>query len=405
MSKVPFSPPRMDEKIVNEVVDALYSGWITTGPRTKKFEEMLEGYTGAKNVVCLNSATAGMELALRWFGIGPGDEVIIPAYTYCATGNVVLHCGAKVVFCDIQDDFNIDVNQLESLISENTKVIMPVDIAGMPVDYDAINKLVRRPDIKAKFSCNNIEQNQLGRILILADAAHSVGASYKGKMSGVLADISTISFHAVKNLVTAEGGCACLNLPEPFDNHAVYTDLKRKSLHGQSKDALAKTQVGGWKYDIIEPGYKCNMTDLAAAIGLIELERYDSDMLVKRKSIFDKYTKLLSEYNWANIPVYETEEKISSYHIYMLRINGVTEEQRDLMMNEIAAKDVAVNVHFQPLPQLTAYVNLGYSINDYPNAFKQYSCEITLPVFYDITDEQIKTVVNAVAEAYDTVMG
>ncbi|MGB0404545.1 MAG: DegT/DnrJ/EryC1/StrS family aminotransferase [Salibacteraceae bacterium] len=405
MSKVPFAPPRMDEKIVNEVVDALYSGWITTGPRTKKFEEMLEQYTGAQNVVCLNSATAGMELALRWFGVGPGDEVIVPVYTYCATGNVVLHCGAKVVFCDIQDDFNIDVKQLEGLITENTKVIMPVDIGGMPVDYVAINEMVRRPDIKAKFSGNTEIQKQLGRILILADAAHSVGAKYQGKMSGVLADMSTFSFHAVKNLVTAEGGCVCLNLPEPFNNQDIYTALKRTSLHGQSKDALAKTKVGGWRYDILEPGYKCNMTDLAAAIGLIELERYDDDMLVRRKSIFDQYSSLLNQYSWANIPVYQTDEKTSSYHIYMLRINGISEEQRDLIMNEIAAQEVAVNVHFQPLPMLTAYKNLGYSIDNYPNGFKQYSCEITLPVFYDITSDQIQLVVDTVSNAYDKVMG
>jgi dTDP-4-amino-4,6-dideoxygalactose transaminase len=283
MTKVPFSPPRMDQKIVDEVTAALYSGWITTGPRTRKLEEQLAKYTEAPHVVCLNSATAGMELVLRWFGIGEGDEVIVPVYTYCATGNVVLHCGAKVVFCDVKSDFNIDLNQVKSLITERTKVIMPVDIGGMPVDYDELMALVKAPEVLGQYSPNNELQKQLGRILVLADAAHSVGARYKGKMSGSIADVSTFSFHAVKNLPTAEGGAICLNLPEPLDNESTYKDLRRISLHGQNKDALAKTKAGGWRYDILEPGYKCNMTDLQAAIGLVELERYESDMLPKRR--------------------------------------------------------------------------------------------------------------------------
>lgn len=402
MIKVPFSPPRMDQKIADEVVATLYSGWITTGPRTRKLEENLAEYIHVPEVVCLGSATAGMELALRWFGVREGDEVIVPVYTYCATANVVLHCGAKVVFCDVSDDFNIDIDLVESLITDKTKVIMPVDIGGMPCDYNELNALVRRSDIVEKFTPNSEEQNQLGRILLLADAAHSVGAKYDGKMSGSLADISTFSFHAVKNLVTAEGGSVCLNLPEPFKNQEIAKSLKRNSLHGQSKDALEKTKVGGWRYDIMEPGYKCNMTDLQAAIGLIELERYESDMLVKRREIFKKYDSLLSDFDWANTPEYHTEKKLSSFHIYMLRIDGVTENQRDVMMDKIAEQQVAVNVHFQPLPLFTAYKNLGYSIDDFPEAFKQYSQEITLPVFYDITDEQIEAVVSAVALAYDS---
>ena len=402
MIKVPFAPPRMDQKIVDEVIVTLYSGWITTGPRTRKLEENLESYVGVSNVVCLGSATAGMELALRWFGIGEGDEVIVPVYTYCSTANVVLHCGATVVFCDIRNDFNIDISKIEALITDKTKAIMPVDIGGMPCEFDELMALVKKNDIQQKFTPKTEEQKQLNRILVLADAAHSFGANYKGRMSGSLADISTFSFHAVKNLVTAEGGAVCLNLPIPFDNRSVAKGLKRNSLHGQSKDALAKTKAGGWRYDIIEPGYKCNMTDLQAAIGLIELERYDNDMLVKRREIFEKYDALLKNKLWAQTPVYETADKTSSFHIYMLRIKGITEEQRDVMMDEIASQNVAVNVHFQPLPLFTAYKKLGFSMNDFPEAFKQYSREITLPVFYDISDEQIEAVVNAVSTAYES---
>tara|TARA_B100000508_G_scaffold140507_1_gene141812 strand:- start:12962 stop:14149 length:1188 start_codon:yes stop_codon:yes gene_type:complete len=392
----------MDQKIIDEVVATLNSGWITTGPRTSLLEEKLSEYTGAKEVTCLGSATAGMELVLRWFGIGPGDEVIVPVYTYCATGNVVLHCGAKVVFCDVADDFNIDVSIIESLITNNTKVIMPVDIGGLPCDYSQIMSLVNQNHVMAKFNATSPEQKSLGRILVLADAAHSVGARYGGKMSACLADVSTLSFHAVKNLITAEGGAVCLNLPEPFNNESIGKGLKCSSLHGQSKDALAKTKAGGWKYDVLYPGYKCNMTDLQAAIGLVELARYDDDMLVKRHHIFKSYEAGLSQYSWAQCPVFETDNKVSSFHVYMLRIRGISEEQRDTMMIKIAEQEVAVNVHFQPLPLLTAYKNLGHDIMDYPSAYDQYSREITLPVFYDISDEQIQTVIDAIVMAYES---
>ena len=332
--RVPFSPPRMDQKMADAVVDTLYSGWITTGPKTRKLEEELAKYTGGKAAVCLNSATAGLELALRWFGVSEGDEVILPAYTYCATANVVMHCGATPVLVDIQDDFNIDVSKIAAAITEKTKVIMPVDIAGMPIDYDELQAVLASDNIKGLFSPKSAEQTKLGRIMVLADAAHSIGATYKGKMSGTLADMSSFSFHAVKNLPTAEGGSVIINLPEQFDSHAVQKQLKVKSLHGQSKDALEKTKAGGWRYDITEPGYKCNMTDIQAALGLVELERYDDDMLVRRKEIFDKYNEALSNYSWANIPVYKTEDKQSCFHIYMLRINGALEEQRCWMYLE-----------------------------------------------------------------------
>jgi dTDP-4-amino-4,6-dideoxygalactose transaminase len=335
---------------------------------------------------------------LRWFGVKEGDEVIVPAYTYCATANVVVHCGAKVVFVDTGEDFNISVNAVEQAITSRTKVIMPVDLAGFPCDYDEINELAGRKDIREQFVPSTPEQEMLGRILVLSDAAHSVGARYKGKRTGSLTDITVYSFHAVKNLTTAEGGAVCLNLPEPFDNQEIYRQLNIKSLHGQSKDALAKTQIGNWRYDVLEPGYKYNMTDIQAAIGMVELERYDNDMLVRRKAIFGRYASLLGKYPWAQIPRYETPDKTSSYHVFLLRIKGITEEQRDRIISGVFRRDVAVNVHFVPLPLMSYYKEAGYRIEDYPVSYDNYSREITLPVYYDLTDEMVDTVVKAVAE-------
>ena len=310
---IPFSPPRIDKTITDAVVEALNSGWITTGPKTKEFERQITAYCGHKNTLCLNSATAGLELILRWFRVKEGDEVILPAYTYCATANVVEHCGATPVLVDVNDDFNISIPAVEKAITEKTKVIMPVDFAGFPCDYDELNAMVNRTDIKQKFKANSPEQEKLGRILILSDAAHSFGASYKGKKTGSLTDVSVFSFHAVKNLTTAEGGAIALNLPEPFDNKAIYDYLCVFSLHGQNKDALAKMQKGNWKYDVIEAGYKCNMTDMAAAIGLVELNRYENDTLVKRKQIFENYDKAFKSKIWAKFPEYLKTDKISSF--------------------------------------------------------------------------------------------
>src|ERR1700741_1310891 len=283
---LPFSPPRIDQKIIDEVNAALLSGWITTGPRTKDFEKKITAFCGNKATLALNSATAGLEIMLRWFGVNEGDEVILPAYTYSATANVIIHCGAIPVFVDVnKHDFNISTAEIEKHITEKTKVIMPVDFAGYPCDYDTINSLVVKH--KGKFHAATPEQEKLGRILVLSDSAHSFGGWYKSKRTGCLTDVSVFSFHAVKNLITAEGGAVALNLPAPFDNTEIYKKLCVSTLHGQDKDALAKTQKGNWRYDIVEAGYKCNMTDLSAAIGLVELERYDSDTLVKRKHIFD----------------------------------------------------------------------------------------------------------------------
>jgi dTDP-4-amino-4,6-dideoxygalactose transaminase len=351
--------------------------------------------------LCTNSASAGLELMLRWFGVREGDEVIVPAYTYSATANVVVHCGARVIFVDVGEDFNMDVKKVEEAITERTKVIVPVDIAGFPCDYKELNELVRNPKIKACFQPVTKEQEQLGRILILSDAAHSVGAEYNGQKTGSLTDLTVYSFHAVKNLTTAEGGAICLNLPEPFDNLAIYQYLKVKSLHGQSKDAFSKTQIGGWRYDISEPGYKFNMTDIAAAMGLVELERYDENMLVRRKAIFDRYRRGFEKDGWAELPVYETKEKKSSYHVFLLRINNSDEKRRDAIIQRIYEQGVAVNVHFIPLPMMSFYKNEGYKIEDYPVSLCNYSRVISLPVYYDLTDEQVDRVIASVELAVE----
>ncbi len=400
---LPFSPPRIDQKIIDEVTKALTSGWITTGPRTKDFEKKITAYCGNKNTLCLNSATAGLEVMLRWFGVKEGDEVILPAYTYSATANVIIHCGAKPVFVDVnKHDFNINTIEIEKHITEKTKVIMPVDFAGYPCDYDTINLIAKRN--AHKFNASTENQKRLGRILVLSDSAHSFGAWYKSKRAGSLTDVSVFSFHAVKNLTTAEGGAIALNLPSPFDNAEIYTQLCITTLHGQNKDALAKTQKGNWKYDIVEAGYKCNMTDLCAAIGLIELERYDNDTLIKRKHIFDTYSKLLGSHPFIEIVPYHTAEKTSSYHLYPIRIKGATEAQRDEIIREIFEQEISVNVHFIPVPAMSFYKNLGYSINDYPITKDNYSREISLPVYYNLTDENLKSVVNAITSAVKKVL-
>lgn len=401
---IPFSPPRIDDKVCNEVVAALKSGWITTGPRTKLFEKKITEYCGNKSTLCLNSATAGLEIMLRWFGVGPGDEVIVPAYTYSATANVVVHCGAKPVFVDVNSsDFNISLKAIEQAITARTKVIMPVDFGGMPCDYAHINAIAEKH--RSIFIAVGENQQKLGRILVLADAAHSFGASVGGSKTGSLTDASVFSFHAVKNLSTAEGGAVALNLPAPFDNDAEYRKLCVSTLHGQNKDALAKTQKGNWKYDIVEAGYKCNMTDLTAAIGLIELERYENDTLPKRESIVNTYNTLLANDARLELPVFRTGDKVGSFHLYPLRIKNCTEEQRDAIMQEMFNQDVSVNVHFIPVPATSFYKSLGYRITDYPQALANFRCEISLPVFYDLTNEQLNTVVAAVKRALNTILG
>lgn len=401
---IPFSPPRIDDKVIAEVTAALQSGWITTGPRTKLFEKKISAYCGCKTTVAVNSWTMGMQVILDWWGIGEGDEVIIPAYTYCASANVIIHSGAKPVMVDVNsEDFNLNVEKVREAITPRTKAIMAVDISGFPADYDLLMDLVNEPSIKQQFEGRNDLQQQLGRILVLSDSAHSFGALMNGKRSGSLADISSFSFHAVKNLTTAEGGALCFQLPEGFDHDEIYREMCVKILHGQNKDALAKTQKGNWKYDVEEPGFKCNMTDLQAAIGLVELERYEEN-LARRKEIFHRYADAFTAYSWAIQPAFETDSKTSSYHLYLLRIDGISETQRDAIIQEIFEHDVSVNVHFQPLPLLTAYKKRGYRMEDYPEAYAKYSNEISLPVYFDLTNEQVDLVIDAVRKSVEKVI-
>ncbi len=402
---LPFSPPHIDQKIIDAVVDTLNSGWITTGPRTKRFEKELQAYTGCKRVLCLNSATAGLEIMLRWFGVKEGDEVILPAYTYSATANVIIHCGATPVFVDVNaSDFNIDTAKIKAAITSQTKVIMPVDFAGLPCDYQQINALVKEQNIRVQFHPDNAIQKQLGRILVLSDSAHSIGGRFDGKRVGALTDVSVISFHAVKNLTTAEGGCICLNL-DGFDNEKIYEELCIKTLHGQNKDALAKTEPGNWRYDIVEAGYKFNMPDILSAIGLVELARYDSDTLPKRKLICEQYNQAFKSFPWAHLPVFNEDGKESSYHLFPLRIFNVTEMQRDAIIASITKKGISVNVHFIPIPMMSFYKKMGYDIADYPQTKQNYETEISLPVYYDLKKEDVEMVIDAVAKSVKELIG
>ena len=398
---IPFSPPRIDELTINEVIDTLKSGWITTGPKTKIFEDELAKYIGIDYVVCLNSATAGLQLAMHWLGIKENDEIIIPAYTYCATANVIAQRGAKPVMVDInEDDFNIDFRKIKSLINSNTKAIIAVDIAGFPADYKEIKNIICSSEIKDLYIANNNVQSQLGRIALISDAAHSIGAVYDGKKTGNHADMSSFSFHAVKNLTTAEGGAVAFNLPIPFDNEKIKKEFKTLSLHGQSKDALSKNKAGGWEYDVTDAGFKCNMTDIQASIGLIELNRY-RETLQKRKEIFELYDNFLKEKKWAILPTHQTNNKVSSYHLYMLRIIGCSLENRNKIIEKMASEGIAVNVHYKPLPLLTFYKNLDYKIGDFPQSNKNYEHEISLPVFYDLTNQQAEYVVENLIRIVD----
>lgn len=399
---IPFSAPRIDQLIVDEVTNTLRSGWVGTGPKTKLFEKKLSEYYGAKATLCLNSATAGLETMLRWYGVGAGDEVILSAYTFAATANVIIHCGATPVFVDVEEDFNISPQKIAAAITTKTKVIIPVDFAGFPANYTPIFTVVS--DARNAFTPTNLIQEELGRILVVSDSAHALGATYNYSKIGTQADAMVFSFHASKNLTTAEGGAIALNLPEPFDNEAIYKTLCIQTLHGQTKDAYAKAQQHSWKYDVIEAGYKYNMPDLAASIGLVELQRYDAETLPKRKQIFDFYTEYFEGFDWAQLPVAKTTQSETSYHIYALRIKGITEEQRDEITRRIIAAGVLVNVHFMPVPALTYYKNLGYNVADYPVAYDNYSREISLPVFYDLTDEQMQTVARVVVNCVEQIV-
>ncbi|MDP1725497.1 MAG: DegT/DnrJ/EryC1/StrS family aminotransferase [Bacteroidota bacterium] len=397
---IPFSPPFVDQDVIDEVVNTLETGWITTGPKVKALEIETAKLVEVNNVLCVNSATSALMLILHWYGIGSGDEVIVPAYTYSATALAVMHVGAIPIMVDIENDFNISVQKIKAAITSRTKAIMPVDIAGWPCNYNEINSLVNDSEIKKLFTPKGVNQENLGRILVLSDAAHSIGAKYYGKQSGTLTDISVFSYHAVKNVTTAEGGAICLNLPEPFDNAEVYKTLRLWSLNGQTKDAYTKTQAGGWRYDIVYPGFKINMPDVCAAIGLAQIKKYTQQLLVERRRVFEAYNKLFSEKDWAILPPFETEYIKSSYHLYALRINSITESERDGMMYEIAKTGVSVNVHFIPMPMLSVFKNMGYDIKEYPNSYANYSREISLPIYPQLTQEQIEFIVLSTEQAF-----
>lgn len=376
---IPFSPPDITEKEIEAVAEVMRSGWITSGPKLAKFEERLSEYCECPNVLAFNSATAAMELVLKAFDIKEGDEIITTPYTYTATSSVSVHRGAKIVYVDVQkDSFFMDYEKLENAITEKTKVIMPVDIAGMPSDYDKIKEILKR---------KNRED-----IIISCDSAHSFGAKYKGRPVGSQCDFHSFSFHAVKNLTTGEGGALAFK-----DNHFkgkedLARELKIISLHGQSKDALSKMKAGAWEYDIVTDGFKCNMTDMTAAIGLVQLDRYES-MLTRRKEIFDIYNEILGKEDFTILPTIKTEDGTeTSYHLYLLRIKGFDEEKRNKLVTKMAEKGIATNVHYKPLPMLTLYKNLGYKIEDYPNAYNQYKNEITLPVYSTLTLDKARYV-------------
>ena len=391
--KIPFSPPDMTYAEVEEVKESILSGWITTGPRTKEFENMIAMCCGTNKVVCLNSATACMEMILRVLGVGPDDEVITSAYTYTATASVTCHVGAKVVMVDTApDSFEIDYSKLADAITPRTKAILPVDLAGVVCDYDKIFAAVKsKKDI---FVPANDIQKAFGRVVVLADAAHAFGAKWHGKMCGEIADFTSFSFHAVKNLTTAEGGALTWRPVEGMDDEWIYKQFQLLSLHGQNKDALTKTQLGAWEYDIVAPNYKCNMTDIMAAIGLAQLKRYP-EMLYRRRQIIERYDAALEA---SEIPVrvlnHYGDEHSSSGHLYLVRLLGKTLEQRNEVIDRMAERGIACNVHYKPLPMMTAYKNLGFDINDYPNAYNQFVNEITLPLHTKLTDEDIDYVIS-----------
>lgn len=387
---IPFSPPDMTEAEVQEVREAILSGWITTGPRTKELERQIAAYVGTERAVCLNSATACLEMALRLLGIQTGDEVIVPAYTYTASASVVAHVGAKIVFVDCQKDSSeMDYEAVESAINEHTKAIIPVDLAGIPCDYKRIFEIVERK--RVLFHPANDIQRALGRIAVCADAAHAFGTSWQGKRIGSIADFTSFSFHAVKNFTTAEGGALTWRGGQGIDSEELYRRAQLYSLHGQSKDALAKTQLGTWEYDIIGPWYKCNMTDIAAAIGLVQMKRYPA-LLARRKEIIERYDAAFKPLEVEVLSHY-TDKYLSSGHLYLTRVPNASLEERQAIIIKMAERGIATNVHYKPLPMMTAYKAMGYDIKDFPNAYAHFVNEITLPLHTRLTDEEIDYII------------
>ncbi|MCI9598822.1 MAG: DegT/DnrJ/EryC1/StrS aminotransferase family protein [Firmicutes bacterium] len=400
---IPFSPPDITEEEIQRVAEALRSGWITTGPRTKEFEKKIAAYIGTNKAVCLNSATAAMEMTLRLLGIGPGDEVIVPAYTYTATCSPVCHVGATPVMADIQKDVpEIDYEQLGNLITEKTKAIIPVDLGGIICDYDRLEEVLEQ--YSGKFSPSDHEiQKKFDRMIVIADSSHGFGAQRQGKQSGQIADFTCFSFHAVKNLTTAEGGAVTWKQAPGVDDQWIYTQYMNLSLHGQTKDAFNKVKVGAWEYDIVSPAYKCNMTDIQASMGLVQLERYPK-MLKKRQDIIRKYNDAFAPYG-VKVLEHSGREHCSSGHLYFLRIPGISEEVRNQFIIKLAEQGVASNVHYKPLPMMTAYKNIGFDIANYPNAYDFYKNEITLPLYSRLTNEQIDYIIAKVTVLLEELCG
>lgn len=400
---IAFSPPDITEAEINEVVDTLTSGWITTGPKVKELERRLSLFTGTNKTVCLNSATAGLELVLRILGVGPGDEVIVPAMTYSASCSVVTHVGAIPVMIDIQrDSFEMDYTALEKAITSRTKVIIPVDLAGIPCDYDRIYEIVENKRSLYKPSSNKW-QKLFNRVVVLSDGAHSLGASYKGKQAGSLADFTSFSFHAVKNLTTAEGGSVTWKSRSDLNDEEMYTEFQIYSLHGQTKDALSKTQLGSWEYDIVIPGYKCNMTDIMASIGLIQLERYPA-LLRRRREIVEKYVNGFKDSVVVPL-IHSTVDQESSMHLYITHLKGFSLEQRNEVIQKMANAGIACNVHYKPLPLLTAYKNMGYDIQNFPNANSYFENELTLPLHTGLSDDDVEYIISTLKDIVERFHG
>lgn len=399
---IPFSPPDISDGEINEVIDTLKSGWITTGPKTKELERRLSEFTSTPKTVCLNSATAALELTLRVLGIGEGDEVIVPAMTYTASCSVIYHVGAKAVIVDIaEDSHEMNYDALANAITENTKAVIPVDLAGIPCDYDKIFEVVESK--KHLFKANSEYQEKLGRVAVVADGAHALGSTYKGKQIGSVADFTTFSFHAVKNFTTAEGGSVTWKENENFDNEELYREYQIYSLHGQTKDALAKTKAGSWEYDIVIPGYKCNLTDIAASIGLVQLDRYPK-LLERREDIIDQYNKGFEGTRISALS-HSSDDYKSCGHLYITHVEGATFEQRGEIIVKMAERGISCNVHYKPLPLLTAYKNLGFDIENYPNAYNYYVKEITLPLHTRLSDEDVAVIIENFKEIVEEVVG
>lgn len=402
--KVDFSPPYIDEDIIAEVTDALRSGWITSGPKVKELEALCEQVIGTQRAVCVNSWTSGAILTLKWLGLQPGDEVIIPAYTYAATALAVLNSGGTPVMVDVLPDFSIDPAKIAEAITTKTKAIIAVDFAGLPCLYEEILQVVKQPEVQAKFTAANKVQEAFGRPVVISDAAHAFGARYNNQPAALAADITIFSLHAVKNITTAEGGVICIHLPKPFNNDEVYKWMKLNSLNGQTKDAYTKLQKNSWRYDIVEQGLKVNMPDVCAAIGLAQLRKYDGSLLPERKRAYNRYAELLAGKSWAVLPVTIDEKRESSYHLFPLRISGINELQRDAIIARMADAGVATNVHFVPLPMMTLFSEMGYKIEDYPVSYHNYVHEISLPVYPQLSDEVCDYVIAQLEKAYNAVV-